>query len=232
MSQERRQKLEPKMFYQTYAACKEAEITPPSLATEWCHLPLHNVICSECIPFCHCWGWWEWTAHFLSRVTSTFDLDIQTRPSEGPNTSSLWMWRISVQPFPKYLSDKQKKSLVMKHKIKETELTWNWSKWTMQLAIKMGFNDKISNSMIVNAFKELCNRRDHEIFSTNVPQDSQVGGPPDNRYEWPTQSQLISIESWSGHIFVCAMMPTVERMECNSTIYPTICPNRTLRREE
>jgi len=26
---------------------------------------------------------------FLSLVTLTFDLDIQTRPSEGPNTSSL-----------------------------------------------------------------------------------------------------------------------------------------------
>jgi len=27
----------------------------------------------------------------------TFDLDIQTRPSQGPNTSSLWIWRKSVR---------------------------------------------------------------------------------------------------------------------------------------
>jgi len=27
--------------------------------------------------------------HFLSLITLTFDLDLQTRPSEGPNTSSL-----------------------------------------------------------------------------------------------------------------------------------------------
>jgi len=30
----------------------------------------------------------------LSLVTLTFDL--QTRPSEGPNTSSVWIWRKSV----------------------------------------------------------------------------------------------------------------------------------------
>jgi len=34
-------------------------------------------------------GEWECTARFLSLVTLTFDLDIQTRPIEGPNTSSL-----------------------------------------------------------------------------------------------------------------------------------------------
>jgi len=45
---------------------------------------------------------------FLSLVTLTFDLDIQTRPSEGPNTSSLWIWRKSVQRFPRYLRHKQK----------------------------------------------------------------------------------------------------------------------------
>jgi len=32
-----------------------------------------------------------------------FDLDIQTRLSEGPNTSSLWIWRKSIQWFPRYL---------------------------------------------------------------------------------------------------------------------------------
>ena len=33
---------------------------------------------------------------FLSLVTLTFDLDLQTCPSEGPNTSSVWIWHKSV----------------------------------------------------------------------------------------------------------------------------------------
>jgi len=33
---------------------------------------------------------------FLSLVTLTFDLDLQTCPSEGPNTSSMWIWLKSV----------------------------------------------------------------------------------------------------------------------------------------
>jgi len=40
---------------------------------------------------------------FLSRVTLTSDLwfsNLRTRPSEGPNTSSVWIWRKSVQRFP------------------------------------------------------------------------------------------------------------------------------------
>jgi len=49
---------------------------------------------------------------FLSLMTVTFDfyLDIQTPPSDGPNITSLRIWRKSVQPFPRYLSDKQKKT--------------------------------------------------------------------------------------------------------------------------
>jgi len=35
--------------------------------------------------------WWPWPL--------TFDLDIQKLPSEGPNTSSMWIWRQSVQRF-------------------------------------------------------------------------------------------------------------------------------------
>ena len=41
-------------------------------------------------------------------VPLIFDLDIQTRPSEGPNTSTLWILRKSVQRFPRDLSHKQK----------------------------------------------------------------------------------------------------------------------------
>jgi len=37
-------------------------------------------------------------------VTVTFDLDLQTRPNEGPNTSSVWIWRKSVQRFPRYFT--------------------------------------------------------------------------------------------------------------------------------
>jgi len=43
---------------------------------------------------------------FLSQVTLTFDL--QTRLSEGP--SSVWIWRKSLQRFPRYYIHKQKKS--------------------------------------------------------------------------------------------------------------------------
>jgi len=43
----------------------------------------------------------------LSLVTLTFDLDIQTRPSEGPNKSSLWIWHKSIQWFLRYLRHKQ-----------------------------------------------------------------------------------------------------------------------------
>jgi len=78
-------------------------VSPPA-ATEWSRLLLHDVSCSERV-----------TMHFqlggnLSMVTLTFDLDIQTRPSEGPNTSSLWIWRKSVQHFRRYFIHEQKKS--------------------------------------------------------------------------------------------------------------------------
>ena len=41
-------------------------------------------------------------------VTLTFDTDLQTRLSEGPNTSSLWIWHKSVQWFRRYFIHKQK----------------------------------------------------------------------------------------------------------------------------
>jgi len=41
-------------------------------------------------------------------VTLTFDLDIQTRPSDGPNTSTQWILCKSVQRFQRYLRHKQK----------------------------------------------------------------------------------------------------------------------------
>jgi len=44
--------------------------------------------------------WWPWLL--------TFDFDIETRPSHWPNTPSVWIWRKSVQPFPRYLIHKQK----------------------------------------------------------------------------------------------------------------------------
>jgi len=87
------------------------EITPPA-ATEWCHLLLHDVVCSQLVPFRRCWGWWECKACFLFLITLILDLDIQTRPSKGPNTSSLWISRKSVQQFPRYFIHKQKKRKV------------------------------------------------------------------------------------------------------------------------
>jgi len=35
--------------------------------------------------------------------------------------------------------------------------------------IKMGFFDKYNNSMIVDALKQLLNRRDREKFFTRIP---------------------------------------------------------------
>jgi len=36
--------------------------------------------------------------------------------------------------------------------------------------IKIGFFDKINYSMIVNAFKQVCDRRHREVFFMNVMQ--------------------------------------------------------------
>ena len=60
----------------------------------------------------HKWHAGHWKGRkcsFLSQVTLTFDLYLQTRPSEGPNTSSMWIWRKSVQWFPRYFIHKQEK---------------------------------------------------------------------------------------------------------------------------
>jgi len=46
--------------------------------------------------FVCCQAWWECTARSLSVVTLTFDLDMQTSPSEGQNMSSLWTWCKSI----------------------------------------------------------------------------------------------------------------------------------------
>ena len=50
----------------------------------------------EKMSFC---PWWPWPLFF--------DHDLQTRPNEGPNTSSVWIWRKSVQRFPRYFINKK-----------------------------------------------------------------------------------------------------------------------------
>ena len=74
---------------------------------------------------------------FLSLVTLTFDLDIQTRPSEGPNPSSLWISRKSVQRFPRYLIHKQKKlHTALKQNLAQFEPTaWDkyWEKHPIEI---------------------------------------------------------------------------------------------------
>ena len=45
---------------------------------------------------------------FLSLVALNFDLDLQTCPNEGPNSSSIWIWCKSVQRFQRYFICKQK----------------------------------------------------------------------------------------------------------------------------
>jgi len=51
----------------------------PSAATEWFRLLLHDVTCSEHVTMHFQWG------GNMSLVTLTFDLDVQTCLSEGPN---------------------------------------------------------------------------------------------------------------------------------------------------
>jgi len=85
-----------------------AKIIPGMM--EWSRLLLlYDVICSECIPFCRCWGWWECTGHFLSQVTLTFDLDIQTGMSEGPNVFSVNLAHIR-SAAPEILDSQTKKT--------------------------------------------------------------------------------------------------------------------------
>jgi len=54
---------------------------------------LHDIFCT-----CYVWPWLRPPL-----------LDIQARSSQGPSTSSLWIWRKSVQLFARYLIHKQKK---------------------------------------------------------------------------------------------------------------------------
>jgi len=77
----------------------------------------------------------------LSLAILTFD--IQTCPSEGPNTSSMWLWRKSIQPFRRYLRHKQKKSqtalktepylrVVITYAVSDTQQTTSETKYTNQ----------------------------------------------------------------------------------------------------
>jgi len=102
-------KLELKTFYQTYTARKPPKSLPRQRRNGairwWMTLFTASVFQSVATQGC-----WNCTEHFLSLVTLSSDLDIQTRPSEGANTSSVWIWRKSVQPFPRYFIHKQKKN--------------------------------------------------------------------------------------------------------------------------
>jgi len=86
------------MFYQTQTTRKplsaRISVAPsPPAATEWSALLADDVTCSvwrtahalHGLPM----GMTQHFFSFLSLMILTFDLDIQTRPSEGPNTSSL-----------------------------------------------------------------------------------------------------------------------------------------------
>ena len=106
------------MFYQNTQTARKppSACTLPPAATEWSGLLLDDVTCSvrrtvhalhalsmrmaqQFFRFC---PWWPWPV--------TFDLIIQTRPCEGPNTFSLWIWGKYVQQFPRYFIHNQKKT--------------------------------------------------------------------------------------------------------------------------
>ena len=67
----------------------QGRLNHPQAAMEWSRLRLHDVICSERVPFRRCRTVMEVDNTFLSVVTLTFDLDIQIHLSEGSNMSSL-----------------------------------------------------------------------------------------------------------------------------------------------
>ena len=79
---------------QSPAVVRQAQLThpgkdtPPQRSTRRACC-LRDVICNEGSPFrphsAFFCSWWRWPL--------TFDLDIQTHTSQGPNTSSLWIWR-------------------------------------------------------------------------------------------------------------------------------------------
>jgi len=77
-------------------------------AMEWSRLLLCDVICSERIPLCHCQR--VMGVHSTFFVPGDLDLDIQTPPSKGSNTSSLWIWHKYIQRFQGYLIHKQQKT--------------------------------------------------------------------------------------------------------------------------
>jgi len=51
--------------------------------------------------------WPSQRAFYLILSYLACDSDIQTHPSERPNTSSMWLWRKSAQWFPRYFIHKQ-----------------------------------------------------------------------------------------------------------------------------
>jgi len=72
------------LYHQTIARSRAVHSRHPHpAATEWSCLLLHHVICSYRVTVHFQWG------GNLSLVPLTFDLDIQTRLNEGPNTSSV-----------------------------------------------------------------------------------------------------------------------------------------------
>jgi len=101
-------KLELKMFYQTNHM-EAAEITPSSdgmvpSAVAWRYLqPAHSILSLPGVVGVHSvfHPRWPWPL--------TFDLDIQTRFSNGSHTSSAGIWHKSIEQFPRYLIHKQEK---------------------------------------------------------------------------------------------------------------------------
>jgi len=78
-----RKKLEAKDVLSNINCMQATALPSPPAVTEWSRLLVLEVICSMHVTMHFQWG------GNLSLVILTFDLDIQSRPSEGPNTSSL-----------------------------------------------------------------------------------------------------------------------------------------------
>ena len=77
--------------------------------------------------------WWPWSL--------TFDLDIQTRSCQGQSTSSLWIWRKSLQPFTRYLIQKQK------HKVTDSAKTETYACSPLRVIIMQRYKASETISM-------------------------------------------------------------------------------------
>jgi len=127
-----RKKTRAKDIYQTYTAHKPSSactaVTPVGKAM------VSSAAACSIWPMAHAWlcivsG--DDLTVFRFFVPDDLDFDIQTRPSEGPNTSSLWIWHKNIQTVPEmtYCVDRDIKELLTYSLADEKH--GHWTPWTV-----------------------------------------------------------------------------------------------------